>query len=116
MRHEALPDARDDELGRRRGQPAIERGNDVRIGVRGDQVEELLRLEVARAGRQQFVEGQVAARVDDGAMVVVHDQELVGLDGISDLFHQVREHETDMVRVPIKFDGHAAPFRMTRRD
>ena len=42
---------------------------------------------------EQLVEGQVAARVDDGARVAIADQELVGLHRLTIFLDQVGEHQ-----------------------
>ncbi len=93
VRGEALPDARDHQLGLGAGHPAVQRGDDVGVGMRGDQVRELARHEVLRHVEEQLVEGQVAARIDDGAGVTVADQELVGLHGLSIARDEVRVHD-----------------------
>ena len=71
-----------------------------------------------RHAKEQLVKGQVAARVDDGARAVVHNQELVGLHRLAVLFHQVGEHQADMLRITVKLNGrrHQNPKFETRRD
>ena len=59
-----------------------------------------------RHSHEQFVERQVAARVDDGPGVIVHDQELVGLHRLPILLNEVGEHDASMILVAIEFDGH----------
>ena len=108
MGREAFPDARNHELGARRGQPAIQRGDDVRVRVRGDQIGKLLRREIARHAHVEFIEGQVAARIDDGAFVVIDDQELVGLDRFSVLLDEIGKHEAYVIFVTIQLDRHDA--------
>ena len=62
--------------------------------------------EMLRHSHEQFVERQVAARVDDGPGVIVYDQELVGLHRLSILLDEVGEHDAGMILVAIEFDGH----------
>lgn len=106
VRHEALPHARDHELRAGRREPAVERGNDVRVGVRRDDVRQLLRREMARHAQKELVERQVAAGVDDGAGAVVDDEELVRLHGVAVAADQVGEHQAHMLRVAVELDGH----------
>jgi hypothetical protein len=62
--------------------------------------------EVLATSQEQLVERQVAARVDDGAGAVVHDQELVGLHSLPILLDEVGEHQAGVVFVAEKFNGH----------
>ncbi|MNR26183.1 hypothetical protein D3C85_1433770 [compost metagenome] len=106
MRHEALPHARDHEAGLGAAHPAVERGNDVGVGMRGNHIRQPGRREVAHHAHEQFVEGEVAAWVDDGAGVAVDDQELVGLHGLAIFLDQVAEHQAGMVPVAVQLNGH----------
>ena len=58
---------------------------------------------------EQLVEREIAARVDDGAGVVVHDQELIGLHGLPILLDEVGEHQASMIFVAVEFQGHGHP-------
>ena len=108
VRCKALPDARDDQLCARAAHPAIQRGDDVRVGMRGNQIGELLRREMPRHAHEQLVESQVATGINDGARAVVHDQELVGLNRLTVLLDEVGEHQTDVVFVAIELNGHGS--------
>ena len=75
------------------GQPPIERGDDVRIGMRSDQVGQVLRREVVRKRQIQLVESDRPTRVDHGAHAVVNNQKLIGLYGLTVLIDEVGEHQ-----------------------
>ena len=112
VRCKPLPQAGDVELGLGAGHPAVERRDDVGVGVRGQDFVQLLRRKVAPHGQQHFVVGHVATRVDDAAVVVVNHQKLVGLHGIAALVGQVAEHQAHMPVVVEQFDGHgSAPVK-----
>ncbi|MNT29953.1 hypothetical protein D3C72_1657200 [compost metagenome] len=100
--NEALPHAGDDQRRLGGGEPAVQRRDDVRIGVRGNQVRELVRRKIAHHAHVQLVEGQIATRIDDGSGAMVHDQELVGLYGLRVFLHQIGEHQTSVVFVPVQ--------------
>ena len=106
VRCKALPDARDDQLRARAAHPAVQRGNDVRVGMRGNQIGELLRRKMPRHAHEQLVESQIAAGIDDGSRAVVHNQELIGLNGLAVLLDEVGEHQADVVFVAIELNGH----------
>ena len=55
---------------------------------------------------EQFIEREVATGVDDGARVVVNDQELVGLNRLPILLDEVGEHQAGVILVAIEFQGH----------
>ncbi|MNT55334.1 hypothetical protein D3C72_1925630 [compost metagenome] len=89
--------------------PPVERRNDVRVGVRSDHVRQLVGREMFGHSHEQLIECEVAARVDDGARVVVHNQKLVGLHRLAVLFNEVGEHQASVVLVAVKFNGHGRP-------
>ena len=74
--------------------------------MRRDHIGQLLRRKVAGHAHEQLVEGQVATGVDDGTCAVVHDQELIGLNGLTVLFDEVGEHQAGMGFVAVKLYGH----------
>jgi hypothetical protein len=107
VRHKALPQLGHVQFCGRCGRhPAVERADDVRVGVRGQDGRELRWREVARHRQVQLAVGQVAARIDDGAGVFVDDEELVGLNGLASFVAQVREHQADVVTVAIELQRH----------
>ena len=106
VRRKALPDARDHQLGGCGREPSVQRGNDVRVGVRSAQVGQLLRRKELRHRQQQLIERQVAARVDDGPGAMVHDQKLVRLDSLRVLVHQIGKHQANVMCVAVKFNRH----------
>ena len=55
---------------------------------------------------KQLVEREVAAGVDDGAGVAIHDQKLIGLHGHTVLLDKVGEHQTGVILVAVEFQGH----------
>ena len=59
-----------------------------------------------RHPHEQLVERQVATGVDDGTGVIVHDQELVGLNRLPILLDEVGKHEAGVMLVAIEFQGH----------
>jgi len=107
MGRETLPDARDHELGPGRRHPAVQRGNDVGVGVRDQQVAEFAGREVLRHAQEQLVEGQVASGVEDGARAIVDDQELIGLHRLPPFLDEVGEHEAGVIRITVEFNRHA---------
>ena len=105
---ETLPHPRDHQRCLGAGHPAVQRGNDVRVCVGRDQVRQFVGRKVLGHPHEQLIERQIAARVDDGPGVIVHDQELVGLYRLTILFDEIGEHETCMILVTIEFDGHGS--------
>ena len=57
----------------------------------------------------QLAVGEVATWINDGAGVVIHDEELVGLNCLTPLRAHVRKHQADMAAVAIQFVGHWGP-------
>ncbi|MPM34448.1 hypothetical protein SDC9_81031 [bioreactor metagenome] len=100
-----LPDARDHQMGACAGHPAVQRGNDVRVGVRGDQVRQAVGREVLGHAHEQLVERQITARIDDRAGVAVDNQELIGLHGGPIFFDEIGKHQAGMALVSVEFDG-----------
>ncbi len=82
MWNEALPDGRRQQCTFGADQPFVDGGDDVRVLVRGEDVLQFAEVEVFAHGHHQGVVGHVAARVDERAMTVSDDQELVGLHSL----------------------------------
>ena len=78
--------------------------------MRGHHISQLLRLKVARHAHEQLVESEVATGVDDGAGAVVHNQELIGLNGLTVLFDEVGKHQAGMGFIAIELYGHGRQF------
>ena len=58
-------------------------------------------------GHQQAVVGHVAARVDQGPVITIDNQELIALHGmVSLLVHQIVEGQTGMLAIVEEFDSH----------
>ena len=74
----------------------------------------LLRWEVPRHAHEQLIESQIAARIDDGSSTVVDNQKLVALNGLTILFHQVREHQASVGFVAVEFNGHGTGAKSER--
>ena len=74
--------------------------------MRCDDIRQLAGREVLGHPHEQFIEGEVASGIDDGARVVIDDQELVGLNRLPILLDEVGEHDASMILVAIEFDGH----------
>ena len=106
VRRKPFPQARNVERGLGAGHPAVERGNDVRVGVRGQDHGQFLRRKIAAHREQQLVVGHVAAGVDDGAGVAVDHQKLVGLHRFTALVAEVGKHEAHMAVLVEQFDRH----------
>jgi hypothetical protein len=67
--------------------------------------------EEALHGHQQTGVGHVAARVDQGAMLAVDNEELIALDGVVGLLvHQVIKGQTGMRAIVEEFDSHVVEF------
>lgn len=106
VRRKTLPHLGDVERRGGRGHPAVQRGNDVRVGMGGHDGRQPLGREVARDPQVQLVVGHVATRIDDGARVLVDDEELVGGDRLTDIAGEVGEHQALVVCVFVEFLGH----------
>ena len=55
---------------------------------------------------EQFIEREIAARINDGTCIVVNDQELIGLYRLAIFFDEVGEHQASVILVAVKFQGH----------
>ena len=62
--------------------------------------------EVPGHGEVELAVGQVATRVDDGAGVIVDDEELVGLDRAAPFVAQIGKHQAHMALVTEEFVRH----------
>ncbi|OIQ63480.1 hypothetical protein GALL_549800 [mine drainage metagenome] len=80
--------------------------------MRGDDVIELVGRDVFAHGQAQLVVGHVPARIEDHSLVVIDDQELVGLHRLV-VRHEIGEHDTGVMGVFIEFDGHGG-FKRNR--
>ncbi len=107
VRQEAFPHARDQDVAVRAREPAPGRGDDVRVRVRGQHIVELLGREVLVHRQVQRVVRHVAARVDQRAVAMVDDEELVGLDRlVVVVVDQVRKHQAGMLRCFVEGGDH----------
>ncbi len=97
---ETLPQGGDVEGALGGGEPFVERGDDVRILVRGEDILQLLEGEKPVHGHDQGVVGHVAGRVDQRALAVGDDEKLIGLHRLAcGIIHQIVEHQTLVVAV-----------------
>ena len=69
--------------------------------VRGQDVLQLARREIAAHRHQQRGIGHVAGGVDQGALAAGDDEELVGLHGARGIVHQVFEHQADVLAIVV---------------
>jgi hypothetical protein len=97
MRDEAVPQARYVDLGVGAEQPLVERGDDVWILVRCQDVAQVLVRELLAHRDQQGVVRHVAGGIDQRAFAVGDDEELVGLHGVA--FGVVDEDEEIRISV-----------------
>ncbi|MNJ63497.1 hypothetical protein D3C77_594030 [compost metagenome] len=103
VRQEAGPQARADDLGLGVQQPLVQRGDDVRVLVRGEDVGQVLHRHVLGQLQRQRGVGQVAARIEQHVLLVVDDQELVGLNTLTD--DQIVETQALVAAVIKQDDG-----------
>lgn len=98
VRHKPLPHARDQDVAARTREPSSGGGNDVRVGMRGEHIVELLRRKVAVHRQEERVVCHLAAWVDERAVAVVDDEELVGLHRQSVVVvDEVGKHQADVL-------------------
>jgi len=64
-----------------------------------------VRREMFEHSHVQLVVCQVSTGVDDGASVVVNDQELIGLHRLSVFFNKFAEHVAGMMFIAAEFEG-----------
>ncbi len=104
------PEGGNHQLGLGGGHPAVERGDDVGVGMRGQDVVELARRDVFAHGQAELVVGHVSARIEDDSFPVINDQELVGLHRFF-VGDEIGEQHASVVGVFIEFDGHGTQSR-----
>ena len=113
MRGKTHPELGDVEASLRARHPAIERGNDVGVSVRGQNLAQVLHRKIAPNRQQQFVIRSIATRVDQRACVAMHDEELVGLHRLAILFAQMGHHQANMPILVVQLYSHVTAFLAT---
>ena len=83
VRNETIPDIGNDNLRLGQRNPLAERRNDIRVLVRGKDIRHFVARAVFSARHEQVGKGQFATRVDNGDLIIVDDDELIGLDTFS---------------------------------
>src|SRR5690606_16593965 len=109
VRHEPPPELRAHHGGLRVEQPLVDGADDVRVLVRAQHPGQRLRRHVLAHGEDQRVVEQRTARIDEGAVVAVDDQELVGLDAIVAADEVVEDDAAVAVGV-VEDGGHGDSF------
>ena len=104
MRQETGPFIGDENLRVGDQQPAVGRGNNIRVLMRGKHIIEMRRQEVACHLRQQIFVRKVTARVEQHPFTIINNEELVGLNPLA--FHQIGEGYAFMRSVVIQQLGH----------
>ena len=85
----------------------IDRGNNIRIGMRCQNVFHIFRWNVLCHSHQQTVERHVAARIQQGGVAMIDNQKLVGLHcNITAFIRQIIKHDAHVLAVIEQFDCH----------
>src|SRR5690606_40465689 len=106
VRQEACPQLGADHPRTGVQQPFVQGGDDVRVLVRGEDVGQVLHRNVLGQFQRQGGVGQIAARVEQQVLLIVSDQELVGLNAFA--ADQVIEHQALVAAVIEQHDRLAA--------
>ena len=83
VRYETIPDIGNDNLRLGQRNPLAERRNDIRILMRGEDIRHFIALAILPGGHEQVGKGKLAAWIDDGDLIIVDDDELIGLDTLT---------------------------------
>jgi len=104
---ETNPQIGDHDLAMGGHEPLIHRSDNVRVRMGGQEQVQIPGGEIFLHAHEQPGIGHIAARVDQGAVAIVRNEELVGLDHIVlVVVDQVVEGKADVLAVVVKLNSH----------